>query len=100
MFATPFGVALSNTVWCNGDMELKPYLKSLSDEQREALAAECQTSVGHLRNCSYGLRPVSPELCVAIERASRCQVTRQEMREDWAAIWPELVRKTHTKAAA
>ena len=38
-----------------------------------------------------GERPLSPIRCVAIERATAGQVTRQDLcPDDWAAIWPEL----------
>ena len=73
-------------------MEIKAYLKSLGDESaREALALKCETTLGHLRNVSYGLRPPAPELCVLLERESKGAVTRREMRpDDWQRIWPEL----------
>ena len=36
-------------------------------------------------------RPVPPERCVEIERATDGQVTRKDLRpEDWHKIWPEL----------
>ncbi len=74
-------------------MELKQHLKSLADEEsRDAFARSCGTTLGHLRNVSYGLRPAAPELCVAIEHQSRRAVTRRELRpDDWHLIWPELV---------
>ena len=78
-------------------MELKLYLKSLADEAaREGFAAKCGTTVGHLRNVSYGLRPAAPELCVAIEQATGGAVTRRDLRpDDWHRIWPELVTPEH-----
>ena len=73
-------------------MELKPYLKQLTDEQVEKLAASCETSAGHLSNVGYGYKSCSPALAVAIERESGCAVRRWELRpQDWFAIWPELV---------
>lgn len=36
-------------------------------------------------------REPSPELCVRIERETDRQVTRRDLRDDWQAIWPELV---------
>ena len=74
-------------------MNLKSFLKSLPDEPaREGFAALCGTTVGHLRNCSYGLRQVAPEVCVAIERATSGAVARRDLRpDDWQRIWPELV---------
>jgi DNA-binding transcriptional regulator YdaS (Cro superfamily) len=74
-------------------MDIKSYLKTLDDEvAREKFATQCGTTLGHLRNVSYGLRPAAPELCVAVEVATNGQVTRPEMRAyDWHRIWPELI---------
>lgn len=37
------------------------------------------------------LRPVPPERCVEIERATAGQVSRKDLRpDDWHKIWPEL----------
>lgn len=75
-------------------MQLKDFIKSLSDDADAAFAVECRTSLGHLRNVGYGLRVANPELCVSIERASNGAVTRQELRpEDWHRIWPELAEQ-------
>lgn len=80
-------------------MDLKTYLRDLLPEERESLAARCQTSVGHLRNVSYGLRPCATDLAVRIERESGHAVTRKELRpDDWADHWPELA--TPVPAAA
>jgi DNA-binding transcriptional regulator YdaS (Cro superfamily) len=73
-------------------MDIKTYLSSLkSAEARARFAEACGTTAGHLRNCAYEPKPPSPALCVSIERESGGLVTRQELREDWAGIWPELV---------
>ncbi len=38
------------------------------------------------------LRPVPPERCVEIERATGGEVSRKDLRPaDWHKIWPELV---------
>ncbi|MGK5031481.1 transcriptional regulator [Janthinobacterium sp. MDT1-19] len=38
------------------------------------------------------LRPVPPERCVEIERATGGEVSRKDLRpEDWYKIWPELI---------
>jgi DNA-binding transcriptional regulator YdaS (Cro superfamily) len=37
-----------------------------------------------------GGRLPSPALCVRIEAESERSVTRQELRDDWRDIWPEL----------
>lgn len=42
-----------------------------------------------------GRRP-SPQLAVAIERATEGAVTRRELRpDDWWLIWPELIDEAH-----
>lgn len=38
----------------------------------------------------YKGRVPTPEYCVGLERASGGAVSRQDMRDDWARIWPEL----------
>ena len=72
-------------------MDLKTYLSARDTAAREALAAECGTTLGHLTNVSYLYKPCSPILAARIERATNGAVTRQELRpEDWRDIWPEL----------
>lgn len=58
--------------------------------ERKAFALRCGTSFGHLQNIAYGYRPCGTALAVAIERESARQVTRQELRDDWHDLWPEL----------
>lgn len=78
-------------------MDLKIYLKSLgSEEQREDFAQRCETSLGHIRNVGYGYKPCATDLAVRIERESAGQVTRPELRADWADHWPELVDQAAT----
>lgn len=76
---------------------LKSYLKALADDDaRTEFAGKCSTTLGHLRNVSYGLRPAAPELCVLIERITSSAVTRRDLRpDDWHRIWPELVTSEH-----
>ena len=39
-----------------------------------------------------GTRPVPPQYCPAIERATAGAVTRRDLRpDDWHLIWPDLV---------
>ena len=48
----------------------------------------------------YAGRKPGAAYCVAIEKATKGLVTRQELRpDDWEAIWPEL-RKRKAKAVA
>ena len=79
-------------------MLFKPYFFELALEARKTFAEKVGTSVGHLTNFAYGYTPLAPAVCVSVERESKGQVTRQEMRDDWRAIWPELVKKQTLKA--
>jgi DNA-binding transcriptional regulator YdaS (Cro superfamily) len=79
------------------DMELKAFLSPMSPEQREAFAESCGSSAGHLRNICYG-KSCAPALAVAIEINSDGAVTRQELRDDWRQIWPELAKKQKARA--
>lgn len=81
-------------------MELKAYLSGLTTEQREAFAIACKTSAGHMRNVMYGLKSCATDLAVQIEKNSGGRVTRQELRGDWAAHWPELISNKRAPARA
>lgn len=74
--------------------ELKAFIKALRDEEeREAFADRCETSIGHLRNVAYG-KPCSEKLASLIEAASGRRVRRWHLRpDDWHIVWPELVGK-------
>ncbi|MHB1267828.1 MAG: hypothetical protein ACYCY2_09550 [Acidithiobacillus ferriphilus] len=74
-------------------MDIQTFLKSLGNKQkRGAFSIRCGTTLGHLQNISYGLRPCSPQLAVAIEQQSGAAVTRKELLPDtWHLIWPELI---------
>jgi hypothetical protein len=73
-------------------MDLKTHLTELSFEQRQALATACKTSLGHLKNVMYGLKPCSAELAALLERESGGAVRRWDTRPaDWHLVWPELV---------
>ncbi|MDQ3270758.1 MAG: helix-turn-helix domain-containing protein [Pseudomonadota bacterium] len=75
-------------------MKLKNYLQCLSTTDREAFAKKLDSSTGHLQNVAYGYRPCAPALAVALERETGGAVSRQELRDDWQNIWPELVAPT------
>jgi len=72
-------------------MDFKTYFFDLSVAERIALAKECGTSSGHLRNVAYGFRKPAPELALALERATKRKVVRQKLLPDtFKAIWPNL----------
>lgn len=70
---------------------LKGFFYGLGKDQRKEFALACKTSVGHLNNCAYGYVQPNPALCVLIERHSLKAVRRQDLRDDWQGIWPELI---------
>lgn len=70
-------------------MKLKDYFFSLPPAERGPFADLCNTTVGHLRNVAYG-KLCGEKLAVLIELHSKRRVTRQELRDDWSEIWPEL----------
>ncbi len=69
---------------------LKTFWFGMPVEKRKEFALACKTWVGHLTNACYGYTTLNPALCVLVERESGGQVTRQDLRDDWQAIWPEL----------
>lgn len=72
---------------------LKAFLAAKSSEaDRRAWAASCGTSLGHLRNCIYGGKPLAAATCVQVEQQSGQAVRRWHLRpDDWHLIWPELI---------
>ncbi len=72
-------------------MELKTYLSPKTAAERDEFAKRCETTKGHLQNVMYGMKSCATDLAVNIERESGHSVTRQELRDDWANHWPELI---------
>lgn len=77
-------------------MDLKEYLSGLTVADRESLADRCGTTIGHLRNVSYGYRPCGESLAIAIERESSGAVRCEDLRPD--VDW-EYLRGTSPSAA-
>jgi hypothetical protein len=50
--------------------KLKAFWDDMTPADREVFAERCGTSVGHLRNLSYGYRTCAESLAIAIERES------------------------------
>lgn len=70
-------------------MNLKNYLANTT---QSAFAEKVGVSPGMIHQWANGIRPVSAEQCVVIERVTGGTVTRQELRpDDWHLIWPELL---------
>lgn len=77
-------------------MNLATYLKK-TQLNKAAFAREVGISSALLYQFETGLRPVPPQHCPAIVRASDGEVTCKDLRpDDWRRIWPELAEKTTT----
>lgn len=73
-------------------MELKTFLAAMGSEDRDRFAKRCGTSIGHLQNIKYGMKSCATDLAVNIERESRGEVRRWDLRpDDWWKHWPELI---------
>jgi hypothetical protein len=73
-------------------MDLKTYLKPMTDAERDAFAKRCETSLGHLKNVMYGQKSCATDLAVHIHRETDGAVPRWVMRpHDWRKHWPELI---------
>lgn len=70
-------------------MELINFVKERGAQR--ALAQKLAITPVLISQWANRLRPVPPERCVEIERATDGQVTRKDLRpDDWQNIWPEL----------
>lgn len=69
-------------------MTLHEFLKGLDKPSLDAFATRCKTTVGQLRQVSYGNRRAGAALAVDIERESGGSVTCEELRPDidWAYL--------------
>lgn len=81
-------------------MKLRTYLDTLPRGGVADFAKEIGVSPVYLSQIAAELdgREPSPTLCVVIERNSKAAVTRQDLRKDWQAIWPELAEPAFTKS--
>jgi len=71
-------------------MKLSEYI-SVKRGNALHLASLLGISASYVSQMAIGYRAISPERCIAIERATGGQVTRFDLREDAALIWPEQV---------
>lgn len=73
-------------------MNLLDYVKTRAT-QRE-LATKLAITPVLINQWANQKRPIPPERCVEIERATDGEVTRPELRpDDWQRIWPELAER-------
>ena len=63
-------------------MKLSKWLKDHTEEERKALATDASTSVAYLYQLAGGHRTPSFKLAVAIERATKGEVTVRSYFED------------------
>lgn len=81
-------------------MELKALLSAMPKPARIAFAERCGTTLGHLQNIMYGIKPCATDIAVAIERESKSAVQRWDLRRDWRNHWPELIGAEGAPACA
>lgn len=79
-------------------MTLHDYIKLLDKHTLESFAARCGTSVGQLKQVSYGNRRPGAALAISIERESLRSVVCEDMRPD--IDWAYLRNSETTKSAA
>ncbi|MGJ9420448.1 transcriptional regulator [Massilia sp. CMS3.1] len=71
-------------------MKLLDYVKTRATQSE--LATKLAITPVLVNQWANRKRPVPPDRCVDIERATEGAVTRPELRpDDWHRIWPELV---------
>ena len=79
-------------------MNLHDYIKPFDKQSLEAFAASCGTTVGQLKQVSYGYRRPGAALAISIERESSRSVICEEMRPD--IDWAYLRSSEPTQSAA
>lgn len=69
-------------------MDLRTFLAEMPADRRERFAVACGTTLGHLRNVAYGIKPAGESLAINIERESGGAVPCEETRPDvdWAYL--------------
>ena len=70
-------------------MNLKTYIAA-ERGRAVTLASKLGVSPSYLSQMANGQSPISPERAVDIWRETDGAVTREELRDDWARIWPDL----------
>ena len=71
-------------------MNLLSYVKTRATQVE--LATKLAITPVLINQWANGKRPIPPDRCVEIERATGGGVTRPELRpDDWERIWPELI---------
>ncbi|KNY09405.1 XRE family transcriptional regulator [Achromobacter piechaudii] len=77
-------------------MDLKTYISTSPRGTAASLAKAIGVSPSYLSQMASGQSPISPERCVAIERATGAVVRRRDLWPDgWDRVWPELKEAAH-----
>jgi len=69
------------------------YIREAAFELRMSqrqLAKTLEVSEQALRNYRMGKQSLPVKLCVQIEQMTGGKITRKQLRQDWAELWPEL----------
>jgi len=74
--------------------KLRLYINSLSQEDREAFARACGTSIGYLRKAISLSQKFDGALCRLLDENSCGNVHKEELRPD---IWPEMISDTYQR---
>lgn len=74
-------------------------MKEITVDRRRAIAARSGIGDAYLYQILTGRKVASPELCIAIERESKREVTCEELRPDvdWAYLRGTRKRKQNTE---
>lgn len=77
-------------------MDLKAYISTSPRGTAASLAKAIGVSPSYLSQMASGQSPISPERCVAIEKATAAAVSRRDLWPDgWDCVWPELEEAAH-----
>lgn len=77
------------------------FMREFTTIERIEIAGKCEIGSDYLYQVLTGRKFPSPALCLAIERATNGQVTRQELRPgDYWLIWPDLAHLAPTESVA
>lgn len=71
--------------------KLKIFLNSLTLVEQRNFAEKCGTTLAYLRKAISKKSVLGTEICVAIERESKGEVTRKHLVPHWQRRWPELI---------
>lgn len=69
-------------------MNLRTYIMAMPKQERELFAFKVGTTLGHLHNMAYGIKPCSAKLAVELEKASRGALRCEDLSfdVDWAYV--------------